>query len=186
MLKRLIYIGDGKMKKLCFDYGHGGKDPGAVYRGRREKDDNLEIGRSVALELRKYGILVDETRTSDRTLSLKKRSDFENRKDYDFFISFHRNAFRPEKARGVETYIYSRENKKSQSLAYKIQEELKLLGFRDRGVKEANFHVLRETRASALLIEVGFIDSSLDNELFVKRREKIVKSICKAILEVLE
>ena len=104
------------MAILCFDYGHGGRDPGAVYKGRKEKDDVLEVGKLIASNIRQYGVLVDETRNSDRTLSLKERSRYENKKNYDFFISFHRNAFKPEKASGVETYIYLKGNSKAKVL----------------------------------------------------------------------
>lgn len=173
------------MAMICLDYGHGGTDSGAVYRGRKEKDDNLQIGRAVANDLRKYGLVVDEIRKEDKSLSLKERSDFERRKDYDFFISFHRNAFQAEKARGVETYIYPDSGKKSRNLASNIQKELILLGFKDRGVKAANFHVLRETRSPAVLIELGFIDSTFDNQLIEKRKDKIIKAISKAILKSL-
>lgn len=69
------------MARLCFDYGHGGRDPGAVYKGRREKDDNLALGKAVAAELRRHGVIVDETRTGDTTIGLRERSNFENRKN---------------------------------------------------------------------------------------------------------
>ena len=170
---------------ICFDYGHGGTDPGAIYRGRKEKDDNLEIGMLVAKSLRRYGVEVDETRTLDKTMTLDERCSFEKRKKYDLFVSFHRNAYEPEKARGVETYIYVRENSKSQSLAARIQGSLVELGFIDRGVKKDNFKVLRETLSPAVLIEIGFIDNTLDNEIFSKKKEKIVSAISCAILDEL-
>ena len=56
------------------------------------------------------------------------------------------------------------------------------LGFTDRGVKEANYHVLRETKAPAILIEIGFIDNSEDNNLFDIKKYEIIKAIAKAIL----
>ncbi len=74
------------MIRLCFDYGHGGIDPGAVYKGRKEKDDVLKLGLDVVKELRRYGIEVDETRTKDVTVSLNERGDFEKKKQYDYFI----------------------------------------------------------------------------------------------------
>ena len=95
------------MAKICCDYGHGGKDPGAVYKGRKESDDNLVLGRAVAAELRRHGVVVDEIRTEDKTVSLGERSGFANTKGCDYFISFHRNAFKPEQAKGVETYTYT-------------------------------------------------------------------------------
>lgn len=171
------------MIRLCCDYGHGGNDPGASYKGRKEKDDVLKLGLAVAKELRRYGIEVDETRTKDVTVSLNERSDFEKKKQYDYFISFHRNAFKPEQASGVETFTYINQTVKAKSLADKIQKNLVAIGFIDRKVKKANFHVLRETISAAVLIEVGFIDNTKDNELFDTKLEKIVEVVTKAILD---
>lgn len=173
------------MAGLCFDYGHGGSDSGACYKGRKESDDVLSIGKAVAAEVRKYGVTVDETRTSDATISLGERSSFENRNIYDYFISFHRNAYQPEKAKGVETYTYLNAGTKAKVLAQSIQTSLAALGFIDRGVKTANFHVLRETKAPAVLIEMGFIDNSADNNLFDAKRNEIIRVIAKAVLSQL-
>ncbi|WP_270474442.1 N-acetylmuramoyl-L-alanine amidase [Clostridium cochlearium] len=170
------------MARLCFDYGHGGEDSGACYKGRKESNDVLSVGKAVAAEVRRHGITVDETRISDTTVSLRERSNFENRNNYDYFISFHRNAFKPEKARGAETYTYLSASTKAKALAEKIQAGLVSIGFVNRGVKTANFHVLRETRCPAVLIEMGFIDNSGDNALFDSKRNEIVKAIAKAIL----
>lgn len=170
------------MDRLCFDYGHGGEDGGACYKGRKESNDVLSIGRAVATEVRRHGVTVDEIRTSDATVSLNDRSAFENRNTYDYFISFHRNAFQPEQAKGVETYTYLNPGAKSKGLAQRIQTSLVALGFTDRGVKEANYHVLRETKAPAVLIEIGFVDNTGDNNLFDAKRNEIIKAIAKAIL----
>ena len=170
------------MSRLCFDYGHGGEDPGACYNGRKESDDVLSLGKEVAEEVRRHGVVVDETRTSDSTVSLNDRSNFENGNTYDYFISFHRNAYEPEKAKGVETYTYLNSGVKPQSLSESIQASLVAIGFTDRGVKEANYHVLREIKAPSALIEVWFVDNSEDNNLFDEKKNEIIKAIAKAIL----
>ena len=170
------------MSRLCFDYGHGGNDPGACYNGRKESNDVLEIGKAVAKEIRRHGGIVDEIRTTDTTLSLQERSNYENKNNYDYFISFHRNAFKPEAATGVETYTYLNQDSRSKAMADKIQAALVNIGFVNRGVKKANFHVLRETKAPAILIELGFIDNSKDNSLFDSKKSEIIKDISKAIL----
>lgn len=170
------------MSRLCFDYGHGGSDPGACYNGRNESNDVLAIGREVAKEVRRNGVVVDEIRTTDATLSLQQRSNYENKSNYDYFISFHRNAFKPEAATGAETYTYLNQNSRSKAMADKIQTAVVNVGFVNRGVKKANFHVLRETKAPAVLIELGFIDNSKDNSLFDTKKKEIIKAISKAIL----
>ncbi|HHV36062.1 MAG TPA: N-acetylmuramoyl-L-alanine amidase [Syntrophomonadaceae bacterium] len=173
------------MARLCFDYGHGGRDPGAVYKGRREKDDNLALGKAVTAELRRHGVIVDETRTGDTTIGLRERSNFENRKKYDYIISFHRNAFKPEAARGAETYTYLNAYSGTTALAQKIQDALVAVGFANRKVKQADFHMLRETKAPAILIEVGFIDNTADNRIFDSKKDAIIIGIAKAILSQL-
>lgn len=173
------------MVRLCFDYGHGGNDSGACYKGRKESNDVLSLGKAVAAEIRRHGVIVDETRTLDATVSLNDRSNFENRNAYDYFISFHRNAFKAEKARGSETYTYLSASTKAKSLAEKIQAGLVSIGFVNRGVKTANYHVLRETRCPAVLIEMGFIDSTNDNNLFDRKRNEIIRETSKAILSQL-
>ena len=170
------------MARLCFDYGHGGEDSGATYNGRKESNDVLSIGKAIAAEVRRNGVVVDEIRTLDATVSLQGRSNFENRNNYDYFISFHRNAFMPEQARGVETYTYTNQDSNSKAMADKIQSALVNIGFVNRGVKKENFHVLRETKAPAVLIEMGFIDNTGDNNLFDSRRSEIIKVISMAIL----
>lgn len=173
------------MAKLCFDYGHGGNDPGASYKGRREADDVIFIGRKIAEEVRRHGIIVDKTRTSNATVSLQQRSNFENKNNYDYFISFHRNAFKPEQARGVETFIYLNPGAKAEAMAEKIQRALVAIGFSNRGVKRENFHVLRETKAPAILVEMGFIDNSKDNQLFDSKKGQIIEALALAILQQL-
>lgn len=170
------------MSRLCFDYGHGGNDPGACYNGRKESNDVLEIGKAVAKEIRRHGVIVDEIRTTDTTLSLQEKSNYENKNNYDYFISFHRNAFKPEAATGVETYTYLNQDSRSKAMADKIQTAVVNIGFVNRGVKKANFHVLRETKAPAVLMELGFIDNSKDNSLFDSKKKEIIKALSKAIL----
>lgn len=173
------------MSRLCFDYGHGGNDPGACYNGRKESNDVLAIGREIAKEVRRHGVVVDEIRATDATLSLQQRSNYENKSNYDYFISFHRNAFKPEAATGAETYTYLNQNSRSKAMADKIQTAVVNVGFVNRGVKKANFHVLRETKAPAVLIELGFIDNSKDNSLFDTKKKEIIKAVSKAILSQL-
>lgn len=166
------------MVRICFDYGHGGRDSGAMYKGRKESVDNLNIGIKVAERVRLFGIEVDETRTTDISMGLKERANLANNGKYDYFISFHRNAFRTEEATGVETFIHPKASPKARRLAEDIQKALVICGFKNRGVKTANFYVLRKTRMPAVLIEIGFID----NALFDFKRRQIINELSKVII----
>ena len=165
---------------ILFDYGHGGTDPGATYKGRKEADDVLRLGQAIAKQLRTQGIQVDETRTTNQSLTLQQRTQKEAQKNYDYFISFHRNAFKPEVATGVEIFTYS-PTSKAKPLAEKLQKALVTIGFKNRGIKTANFYVLKHTKAPALLLEVGFIDNTKDNELFDTKFNEIIYSIANTI-----
>ena len=172
---------------VYLDYGHGGSDPGAVNKekGRKESDDVLEVGLAVAKELRRHGVIVDETRTEDRHVSLGDRANLANKKNYDYFVSFHRNSSSSSAVNGVETFTSKGASVKSRELAEKIQKALVDVGYHDRGVKTENFYVLRNTKAPAVLIEIGFISNDKDNEIFDLKRTEIIKAISGAILEQL-
>lgn len=169
------------MAKWLLDPGHGGTDSGATYKDRRECDDVLRLALRVGEELKKNGENVYYTRVTDDTISLSDRSNKENSGNYDYFVSIHRNAYQPEAAKGVETHIYAIGGTAEQ-LANKVNEEIVKNGFVNRGVKVSNFHVLRETKCPAILLEVGFIDNTSDNSLFESNFEKIVQSIVKGCL----
>lgn len=170
------------MIRICFDYGHGGRDSGATYKGRMESMDNLVVGMKVAERVRGFGVVVNETRTSDVSKSLNERCIFANNGKYDYFISFHRNAYNPEEESGAETYIHINVSPRAMLLTKEIQKALVACGFRNRGVKRADFQVLRRTKMPAVLIEIGFIDNSKDNVIFDSKREEIVHELAREII----
>ena len=91
---------------VVVDPGHGGKDPGAVANGLKEKDLNLAISKYLSAELQKRGYTVLLTRQDDRYLRLQERTDFANRHKADAFISVHINALpKGRHAKGIEIYI---------------------------------------------------------------------------------
>lgn len=168
-----------------FDYGHGGEDSGATLGSRYEKNDVFKLGHDVKRRIEGYGVQIDETRKSDKYVSLQERCNISNKKYYDFFISFHRNAYNGE-ARGVETYVHTSKNSQAVKLAALINDSISGIGFKNRGVKTANFKVLRGTKAKAILIEIGFIDNVKDNEIYDKNYNELVDVITKAILKGLK
>lgn len=170
------------MAKFIIDAGHGGSDSGATYNGRKESNDVLRLSLRVGELLKKNGQTVLYTRESDKTVSLSERSVFENKNGCDYFVSIHRNAYQPEVAKGVETHIYSN-GSSAEQLANKVNLELVNVGLVDRKVKVSNFHVLRETKNPAVLIEVGFIDNSSDNKLFDSKFEDIAQGIARGCLK---
>lgn len=91
---------------VVLDPGHGGKDPGAVANGVKEKDLNLAIGLKLEKVLKAKGINVYMTRNTDVYLKLQERTDIANSKNADMFVSIHANALPPGKnSAGFEIYL---------------------------------------------------------------------------------
>lgn len=172
--------------KIMLDAGHGGTDPGAVYQGRQEKDDNLRLAMEVGSILAENGIDVEYTRTTDIYQTPFEKARIANQSGADYFISFHRNSS-PEanQYQGVEVLLYDKSGVKYE-MAQNILGALGELGFREIGVKaRPGLVVLRRTRMPALLLEVGFINSDFDNQLFDEKFNEIARSIAEAILGTL-
>ena len=166
---------------IMLDAGHGGQDPGAVYKGRQEKDDNLKLALAVGKILENNGINVLYTRTTDVYQTPFEKAQLANQAKVDYFISFHRNSSSGEdKYTGVEVLVYDKSGIKYQ-MAENILGALGEIGFREIGVKERpGLVVLRKTRMPALLIETGFINSEKDNQLFDNKFDEIAQSIADA------
>lgn len=147
--------------KVVIDAGHGGKDPGAPsVNGRWEKEFNLAVARKVnAILEQEDGITPYMTRNTDVFVELADRAAFANNLNADIFVSIHANRYTPS-IRGAETY-YKRPD--SAELASTLHKHLvKGTGLPDRGVRTANFLVIRETTMPAVLLECGYLSNTHD------------------------
>lgn len=172
---------------IMLDAGHGGRDPGAVYNGRQEKDDALRLTLAVGEILQNNGIDVLYTRTTDIYQTPYEKAMEANNAGVDFFISIHRNSFPTDNVvSGVETLVYNKSGIKLQ-MAENINEQLEAVGFVNLGVKERpNLVVLKRTKMPAVLVEAGFINSNTDNQLFDNNFDDIAQAIASGILDTLE
>jgi len=97
-----------RIKRVVVDAGHGGKDPGAIGRtGVKEKDVTLDIAKRLESILKREGIDVVMTRSTDKFISLTRRAEIANRAHADLFISIHANANRVRSLKGFEIYYVS-------------------------------------------------------------------------------
>lgn len=172
--------------KIVLDAGHGGEDPGAVYQGRQEKDDNLQLVMGVGTILKENGIDVVYTRTTDIYQTPFEKAQIANNADANFFVSIHRNSSpQPNQYNGVETLVYDKSGIKLE-MAENINEQLEDVGFRNLGVKaRPGLVVLRRTKMPALLVEVGFINSDVDNQLLDEKFNETAQAIADGILKTL-
>lgn len=96
-----------KKMRIVVDPGHGGKDPGAVRKGYREKNWNLAVAKELAALLKKGGFEVRMTRDNDKFIALSERSKIANNFKADLFVSVHTNASKNSRANGFQVYFRS-------------------------------------------------------------------------------
>lgn len=155
------------MKKVFWDAGHGGKDPGASGNGVVEKNIALQVATEAAKQLeREYdGVKCLLSRTTDVFLELKDRTNKANAAGADVLVSIHCNAGGGKG--GFESLTYSGTNDQitaafQDTLHAEIMKHLKPFGVIDRGQKKKDLHVCRETRMPAVLTENMFVDVVAD------------------------
>ena len=191
LLKMCIIFGQETaiQKRILIDVGHGGKDSGAIgINGILEKDVVLNIASAILKLNNKLDKPLDIylTRYSDTLISLSDRTKLAKALKADLFLSLHCNHSDNPNARGVEVYVTNAESKYSDDstwFAFQVQAALnKELGYESRGVKFANFQVLRETVdvCTSVLIELGFL-SNKDEGNYISNSNNI-QLIATAIL----
>ena len=186
---------------VCLDPGHGDWDGGAVFRDeggrelRAEKDDNLRMSKWLREALETYGVEVVLTRETDVYLELKERTAIANSANADVLISFHRNSFDGnEDVRGAEVWIHSSQPQGAKELANSILDAImEVGGMADRGVKygsmtstREDFEINRSAKMTSMIVELGFISSAADNEVYDANGKAYAEKMAKAVYEWLE
>ncbi|HEV8339250.1 MAG TPA: N-acetylmuramoyl-L-alanine amidase family protein [bacterium] len=184
----VIVVADAPLRGhvVVIDPGHGGKDPGAIGpTGLMEKHVTLDIGLRVRRLLVEDGVRVVMTRETDVYIELADRARIARERGGTVFVSLHTNANTLAAVNGSETYYLT---PLSLSLAQMIQDELaRALGLPSRGIKTANFLVLRENTLPSVLVEVAFIshpqeEARLREEAF---RDRIAAATARGITRFL-
>jgi N-acetylmuramoyl-L-alanine amidase len=169
---------------VVVDAGHGGKDNGAFRRyGGAEKSATLDVATRLAAKLRESQFRVVMTRSDDTFIPLDERAAISNRQKNAIFVSVHFNDSGRRGIRGFETYYRS---PVARPLAYRIQERIMTLpGAVNRGVKTANFRVLRKAAYPAVLVECGFLSNRSEgaNARSASRRDSLADKIAEAIVD---
>jgi N-acetylmuramoyl-L-alanine amidase len=169
---------------VVVDAGHGGKDNGAFRRfGGAEKNATLDVANRLAAKLRESQFRVVMTRSGDVFIPLDERAAISNRQRNAIFVSVHFNDSGRRGIRGFETYYHS---SVARNLAYRIQEQLMTLpGAVNRGVKTANFRVLRKAAYPAVLVECGFLSNRKEGAgaRSASRRDDLADKIAEAIVD---
>lgn len=173
--------------RIVLDAAQGGAacedNKGAT--GLREKDVNLDIVNKLRTLLVDRGAEVFLTRGDDSTMALSDRAAFSNNKRPDLFLSIGQNSFPNSSASGTELYYY-RGDTQGQKLSKLVMENLaKSLGLKDRGARTAEFYLLREVKASAVIVQLLYISNPQDEALLREEsfRERAAEAIFEGISE---
>ncbi len=171
---------------IVVDAGHGGNQPGTLGNGTSyvpEKNLNLAIATALAQQLRTRGGNVVMTRTGDWFVALGKRADIGNSSNAELFVSIHIDASRNTDASGMTVYLGKTASVGSLQVAQHIQQALRQAGFETRGVRRANYQVLRESNGPAVLVECGFLSNYGDARMLNQpyNRQRIAAAIAEGI-----
>lgn len=210
LLRRSDAQSRSKVRTICLDAGHGGKDPGHRSLGYNEKALTLLLTQELGKQLRRAGYSVTYTRRNDTYVDLPDRPALARQQGADLFISIHFNAAESSRslAQGCEVYCLTpagasstnsqgegadtgsypgnRHNRVNIQLAFQMQQRLvRTLGVTDRGLRRARFVVLRDATMPAVLIEAGFLSHPTEGRKIVSAeyRRKIAIGITEAIKE---
>lgn len=156
------------MVKIAFDAGHGINTPGKrTPDDEREWSFNNKVANAFEKRMKEYenvSLLRTDDKTGKRDVPLRTRTNEANKWKADAYISFHHNAFQSKWGNhgGTETF-HHKNSSKGKVLASVVQNAaLKAYNLRDRGLKTNNLHITRETSMPAVLVEGGFMDSTVD------------------------
>lgn len=149
---------------IVIDPGHGGKDMGSTgYHGTNEKDLTLLTSNLLAEKLRKAGATVKLTRESDVFIPLPQRVSMSHQYAADAFVSIHYDASVDSSISGFTTYYTAgREDKLATAVNNGLDSSLTI---RNRGAQPGNYHVIRENRQIGILVELGFLSNSIEENM---------------------
>ncbi|KGX86010.1 N-acetylmuramoyl-L-alanine amidase family protein [Pontibacillus litoralis] len=176
------------MKKVAIGAGHG-----LNTRGKRTPDGehewmfNNQIVEATIRRLNDYEgvtILRLDDPTGKRDVPLEERTNKANNWGADILVTVHHNAYDGNWGThsGTETYTYIGSWPNAEKLAREVHDRVvKAYGLTDRGLKKDNFHMLRESIMPAILVEGGFMDSSIDIKQM--RKEAVLQEVGYAVAE---
>lgn len=175
-----------KTINVVIDAGHGGQDEGAKFGAFSEKEIVASIAQKIKKNNKDKNVIIHLTRSDDNFITLADRANFINEIKPDLVLSIHVNNNANKQASGFELYISPKNENYENSK--KIADDLNTRfvtnhNVKSRGVKEANFTILKNTTFPAVTVELGFISNENDRKYLTNNadQEKIATTILEAI-----
>ena len=175
---------ENSFSMVVIDPGHGGSDPGGI-RGQIVPEKTVALDTALRLQklLQRAGLRTVMTRSTDIFVPLSVRSAIADAEHDAIFVSIHYNASPRRSAHGIETYS---DSNRGAVLAARIQQEIiDRVSTENRGIRSAEFYVLRKCRLPAVLVECGFLTNPTEAQLALTTayREQIAEQIAAGIIE---
>ncbi|MBR4145855.1 MAG: N-acetylmuramoyl-L-alanine amidase [Lachnospiraceae bacterium] len=192
---RMDFVKNLYKKVIVLDAGHGGHDPGAQAEGYNESDLNLKVILNCRELFKDSDVKVFYTRIDDTFQTLYDRADFAELVGADLFISVHHNSSWYNTIKGTSVYYgnldtYTSLNgltseKLATLMLENLTEDLNTEVFAT-GVINKNFVVVRDSKAPAVLLEIGFMSCPEELERLVKDKfsKKVAKTIYNTVLSI--
>ena len=175
-----------KTINVVIDAGHGGQDEGAKFEGFSEKEIVASIAQKIKKNNANKNVIIHLTRADDTFISLTDRANFINEIKPDLVLSIHVNNNVNKQASGFELFISPKNENYENSK--KIANDLNTRfvtnhNVKSRGVKDANFNILRSTPFPSITIELGYISNENDRKFLTNNADQ--EKIATTILEVI-
>ncbi|MES2543583.1 MAG: N-acetylmuramoyl-L-alanine amidase [Bacteroidota bacterium] len=177
-----------KQINVVIDVSHGGDDTGASSNGVTEKQIVQEIAQKIRDLNKNKNVKIYLTRNSDVFLSLNNRTNIINSIKPDLVISLHLNSSPLETKSGVEMYVCENElYSKSNEMAVKLNSKFaKNNNLKTKEIKNADFFLLKNSEAPALIVELGYLTNESDKKYLTEEVEqtKLASTILEFITEL--
>jgi N-acetylmuramoyl-L-alanine amidase len=175
---------ENSFSTVVIDPGHGGFDRGGI-PGQKVPEKMVALDTALRLQqlLQRDGLRTVMTRSTDIFIPLFVRSAIANAQHDAIFVSIHYNASPRSGAHGIETYS---ENNRGAVLAARIQRHLiNRVSTENRGIRSAEYYVLRKCRLPAVLVECGFLTNPTEAQLALTTayRQQVAEQIAAGIIE---
>jgi N-acetylmuramoyl-L-alanine amidase len=177
-----------KQINVVIDAGHGGEDFGVIQDETTEKLIVEQVINKIKTFNKNKNIVIHFTRSTDKFIPLKDRTDFINTIKPDLVLSLHVNASPNSNTSGIEFYVSKESNsyEKSNLIAENFQTTFLKSNYKVAEIKNANFYILKNSEVPAVIMELGYLTNENDKKNLANNNEQnqIAKKIIECISEL--
>ena len=172
-------------KTFVIDAGHGGFDKGSNGGNIVESEYSLELAQKIQQLAKKKNINVILTRDGNDNLDLQSRVDKMHELNPELVISLHLNSSSNKELKGAEVFI-NKDNTdaNTEKIGTELAQLVSINSIENRGLKKANFKILRDSKKPTFLIELGFASNPTDAETLKSAYHK--NQLAEKIVQFLE